>query len=61
MIKKISLATASLIIMSAPFLASADALYRQLSIGMSGSDVSSLQTFLATDSTIYPQGLVTGH
>ncbi len=27
---------------------------------MSGSDVSALQTFLAKDKTIYPQGLVTG-
>ncbi len=28
---------------------------------MRGNDVSSLQTFLATDNTIYPQGLVTGY
>ena len=36
-------------------------LYRQLELGMRGSDVSDLQAFLATDSTIYPQGLVTGY
>jgi peptidoglycan hydrolase-like protein with peptidoglycan-binding domain len=34
---------------------------RQLEIAMSGSDVSSLQSFLAQDKTIYPQGLVTGY
>ncbi len=36
-------------------------LYRQLELGMSGPDVSSLQAFLAKDVTIYPQGLVTGY
>ena len=41
--------------------ASAAILYRQLQVGMSGSDVSALQTFLAKDVTIYPQGLVTGY
>lgn len=44
-----------------PSGASAAALYRQLQLGMSGGDVSDLQTFLATDPTIYPQGLVTGY
>ncbi len=39
----------------------AQTLYRQLDIGSSGSDVSALQTFLAQDSSIYPQGLVTGY
>lgn len=39
----------------------ADTLNRQLEVGMSGSDVSSLQTFLAQDRTLYPQGLVTGY
>lgn len=41
--------------------AHAATLTRQLQVGMNGQDVSDLQTFLATDSTIYPQGLVTGH
>jgi peptidoglycan hydrolase-like protein with peptidoglycan-binding domain len=45
----------------APSVSSAAVLYRQLQLGMSGADVSSLQTFLATDNTIYPQGLVTGY
>ncbi len=41
--------------------AHADSLYRQLEEGNSGADVSLLQTFLAKDRTIYPQGLVTGY
>lgn len=44
-----------------PSLASAAVLTRQLELGMSGSDVSTLQSFLAQDPTIYPQGLVTGY
>ncbi|MEN9604713.1 MAG: hypothetical protein RJB39_398 [Candidatus Parcubacteria bacterium] len=43
-----------------PLTASA-ALYRELQLGMSGSDVSELQAFLATDTSIYPQGSVTGY
>jgi peptidoglycan hydrolase-like protein with peptidoglycan-binding domain len=42
-------------------VASAATLNRQLELGMSGTDVSALQTFLASDATIYPQGLVTGY
>jgi len=44
-----------------PAVSYAASLYRQLEIGMSGADVSTLQTFLAQDRTIYPQGLVTGY
>ncbi len=44
----------------APLQANADILSRQLDEGMTGDDVSALQRFLATDNTIYPQGLVTG-
>ncbi len=33
----------------------------QLGLGSTGTDVSTLQTFLAQDSTVYPQGLVTGY
>ncbi|MES3006013.1 MAG: peptidoglycan-binding protein [Patescibacteria group bacterium] len=44
-----------------PSSASAALLTRQLQFGMSGSDVSDLQVFLAADRTIYPQGLVTGY
>lgn len=36
-------------------------LTRQLQLGMRGADVSDLQRFLATDSAIYPQGLITGY
>lgn len=61
MIKKIDLIAVSALIIAAPFIASADALNRQLEITMSGSDVSVLQTFLSGDSSIYPQGLVTGY
>jgi peptidoglycan hydrolase-like protein with peptidoglycan-binding domain len=55
-----SFAVASLLMMSAPAFAS-DMLTRQLDQGMTGSDVSSLQSFLAKDATLYPQGLVTGY
>lgn len=44
-----------------PTGASAAMLTRQLQLGMSGSDVSDLQTFLAIDATIYPQGIVSGY
>jgi peptidoglycan hydrolase-like protein with peptidoglycan-binding domain len=36
-------------------------LIRQLRAGMSGEDVSLLQQILATDSEIYPEGLITGY
>ncbi len=51
----------ALILVSSPFLASAAVLTRQLQLGMSGSDVSQLQSFLAQDASVYPQGLVTGY
>lgn len=41
--------------------AHAQTLTRQLDIGARGTDVSELQTYLAQDSTIYPEGLVTGY
>ncbi len=44
-----------------PATSNAAMLYRQLELGMRGSDVSDLQIFLALDATIYPQGLVTGY
>ncbi|MEK7192632.1 MAG: fibronectin type III domain-containing protein [Patescibacteria group bacterium] len=37
------------------------ALYRSLDQCDSGTDVSELQTYLASDTTIYPSGLVTGY
>ncbi len=51
----------TLILVASPFVASAAVLTRQLQLGMSGSDVSTLQSFLAQDRSIYPQGLVTGY
>jgi peptidoglycan hydrolase-like protein with peptidoglycan-binding domain len=44
-----------------PFIARADTLNRELSVGMSGTDVSALQTFLASDVSLYPQALITGY
>ena len=51
----------AIVAMSIPFITHGQALTRQLELGMRGSDVSALQTFLARDNTIYPQGLVTGY
>ena len=59
--KQISFALGAMLLIVLPALSHADALNRQLETGMSGSDVSTLQTFLAKDVTIYPQGLVTGY
>lgn len=53
--------TLALVLAISPILTSAAMLTRQLEIGMRGIDVSTLQTFLAQDRTIYPQGLVTGY
>ena len=54
-------AGAVVIVLSLASFASALSLTRYLEFGMSGSDVSALQTFLAADPTIYPEGLVTGY
>ncbi|MFA6006309.1 MAG: peptidoglycan-binding protein [Candidatus Paceibacterota bacterium] len=40
--------------------ASASTLTQNLSVGSTGSEVIELQTFLASDSSIYPEGLITG-
>jgi peptidoglycan hydrolase-like protein with peptidoglycan-binding domain len=58
---KTSVAAIALIVLSIPYLTHANMLGRYLSIGMSGSDVRALQVFLAQDSTIYPQGTITGY
>jgi len=57
----IGLLVAALVFIGAPVISYAATLYRQLELGMSGSDVTDLQAFLAQDPTIYPQGLVTGY
>lgn len=51
----------SLYILSFSGTAQADTLNRQLQVGMSGTDVSLLQSYLAQDVTLYPQGLVTSY
>lgn len=60
MIKKICVLAVSLITV-VPFIAQAETFNRQLQIGMRGTDVSMLQSFLAKDVTLYPQGTVTGY
>ncbi len=47
--------------MTIPAISQAAMLYRSLEVGSAGNDVSDLQTFLAKDITMYPQGLVTGY
>jgi|CXWL01.1.fsa_nt_gi peptidoglycan hydrolase-like protein with peptidoglycan-binding domain len=44
-----------------PFQAHAALLTQQLDLGDTNSDVTSLQTFLAADTTIYPEGIVSGY
>lgn len=55
------LAAIAILVMAVPSSASAQTLTRQLQEGMSGSDVGTLQSFLAVDRTIYPQGLITSY
>ncbi len=43
-----------------PFAAHAAFISQQLDLGMTNSDVTSLQTFLAQNSAIYPEGIVSG-
>jgi peptidoglycan hydrolase-like protein with peptidoglycan-binding domain len=52
---------ASLISFSIAATAFADTLTRQLQLGSRGSDVGSLQTFLAQDATLYPQGTISNY
>jgi len=52
---------AALAIISIPFISSAQMLDRNLTVGSTGSDVSSLQSFLSQDGTNYPEGMVTGY
>ncbi len=50
----------ALIVLVGAHFVSAATLSIQLDPGMTNADVSALQTFLASDSSIYPEGLVTG-
>jgi len=52
---------AAAVLMALPAVSHAQMLNRQLGPGMSGADVSALQTYLAQNTLIYPQGLVTGY
>ena len=58
---KITLAVLSAMFLASPMLASAASISSTLDIGSTGGDVSTLQTYLATDVALYPQGLVTGY
>ncbi|MEI7777336.1 MAG: peptidoglycan-binding protein [bacterium] len=58
---KIGLALTGVAMVALPALTLAATLNRQLDVGSRGTDVSSLQTFLAQDVALYPQGLVTGY
>jgi len=49
------------LVLALPFQAQAAFLTQQLDLGMTNADVTSLQTFLAADSTIYPEGIVSGY
>lgn len=54
-------ASLSLFIFGFAFTANAATLTRSLELGMSGADVSALQTYLAKDPVIYQSGLITGY
>ncbi len=56
----VALAAAAFLLFS-PLQVRAALLTQQLDFGMTNSDVHSLQTFLAADPSIYPQGLVTSY
>ncbi len=60
-ISQVGIGAISLLMVAAPFMGIAATLNRQLDLGATGADVSALQTFLAQDTSIYPQGLVTGY
>ncbi len=46
---------------SAVPVAQAAEIFGSLSLGSTGTDVTTLQTYLSSDSTLYPEGLVTGY
>ncbi len=55
------IAIAAFFVLSFFTIAFAAPLERELQVGMSGSDVTLLQTFLAKDPSIYPQGIISGY
>ncbi len=60
-IMKVAGALTALALFVMPVVVGAETLTRQLQLGMSGSDVSAVQTYLATNASYYPSGLVTGY
>lgn len=56
-----SLMMVTLVVLGVPALTYAATFNRQMEMGMTGPDISTLQSFLAQDPTLYPQGLVTGY
>lgn len=61
MITKIKVLAVLTMVTAMPFLASAATISTYMQLGSRGADVTTLQTYLATDRSIYPQGLVTGY
>jgi len=57
----VSALLAVIVVMLLVGVAHAATISMQLDRGMTNSDVSALQSFLAADSSIYPEGLVTGY
>lgn len=56
-----AVAVVSAIAFAFPGLSHAAMISQQLDLGMTGSDVTSLQTFLAGNSSIYPEGIISGY
>ena len=48
-------------VMALPTTTFADTFNRQMEVGNTGTDIRNLQSFLAGDETVYPQGKVTGY
>jgi peptidoglycan hydrolase-like protein with peptidoglycan-binding domain len=57
----LSTVTISVLFLSSISSAGALSLYRELEIGMSGQDVRELQTYLASNPSIYPKGIASGY
>ncbi len=55
------LVVSAIVLMVAPVIVSAATFNTYLHSGSRGAEVSALQTYLAQDTTLYPQGLVTGY
>lgn len=58
---QVTVGTIALLAMTTPFITHGSMLTTQMDLGARGTNVTSLQTFLALDNSIYPQGLITGY